>query len=283
MSARRIRTVSRSTPTTEGAGVRLRRAFGFGNTEETDPFLLLDDFRNDRPENFRQGFPWHPHRGLETITYMIEGSVEHADSIGNSGAIHPGGVQWMTAGRGIIHQEMPKPDEAGRMGGFQLWANLPADSKMMAPRYQEFTGAQIPTAELAGGATAKVVCGEIGGVSGPVENVVIAPGYYDVSVPAGVTFTHDVPRGHRALAYVIAGAGRFEEAPDASALGNHSLILWEDGDAISVRAGEDGVRFLLVTGHPLGEPVAWHGPIVMNTSEELRTAFAELQAGTFLS
>ncbi|NBF40216.1 MAG: pirin family protein [Spirochaetes bacterium] len=281
MCARRIRTVSKSTPTMEGAGVHLRRAFGFHNTEETDPFLLLDDFRNDRPEHFIQGFPWHPHRGLETITYMLEGSVEHADSIGNAGAIHPGGVQWMTAGRGIVHQEMPKPDKAGRMGGFQLWANLPADSKMMPPRYQEFADAEIPVAELENGVTAKVVCGEIGGVSGPVENVVIAPGYYDVSMPAGTTFAHAVPRGHSALAYVIAGAARFDPEDD-SLYGNYSLVLWEDGDGISVRTAESPARFLLVTGHPLGEPVAWHGPIVMNTDEELRTAFAELQAGTFL-
>jgi hypothetical protein len=305
MVTRRIRRVVKSQPTLEGAGVRLRRAFGFHGVEEVDPFLLLDDFRAGHPEAFLSGFPWHPHRGIETITYMLEGSVEHGDSIGNSGVIGAGGVQWMTAGGGIVHQEMPKPGPAGRMGGFQLWANLPSSHKMMPPRYQELTADQIPVARLDSGATALVFCGEIAGVRGPVENVVIDPGYYDVSVPADARFVHAVPSGYTALAYVFEGEACFDEVQDPYAheargegwydtrrdcsIDNHSLVLFERGEAadnaelpLVVTTADKPVRFLLMTGRPLREPVAWRGPIVMNTQDELRAAFRELDEGTFL-
>jgi redox-sensitive bicupin YhaK (pirin superfamily) len=295
---RQIRRVQKSQPTMEGAGVHLRRVFGFHGVEEYDPFLLLDDFRSDTPEEYLPGFPWHPHRGIETITYMLDGSVEHGDSIGNSGVIGPGGVQWMTAGNGIVHQEMPKGDPDGRMGGFQLWANLPAASKMIDPRYQEFTDLQIPTAKLPGGGSAKVVCGEIAGTRGPVENVVIEPGYFDITLPAHTTFDHPTPVGHTVIAYIVDGAAYFDERHDPYAFeaegegwsdtereclqGNHTLVLFEDGGSVKVSTADQPVRFLLITGKPLHEPVAWYGPIVMNTQEELRTAFQELQEGTFL-
>ena len=304
MATRRIRRVNKSQPTLEGAGVHLRRAFGFRGVKEVDPFLLLDDFRGDRPERFLAGFPWHPHRGIETITYMLEGSVEHGDSIGNTGVIEAGGVQWMTAGGGIVHQEMPKPSPTGRMGGFQLWANLPSSHKMMPPRYQEFTADDLPVAEVGDGIKARIFCGEIAGTKGPVENVVIDPGYYDVSVPAHSRFSHAVPSGYTTLAYVFDGEACFDEERDSFAyeaqgegwfdkrpecmIGNHSLVLFERGDAdgaelpVVVNTADKPVRFLLMTGKPLGEPIAWSGPIVMNTQEELRTAFRELDEGTFL-
>ena len=309
---RAIRSVRKSRPTREGAGVHLRRAFGFRGVEEYDPFLLLDDFRSDTPADYIAGFPLHPHRGIETITYMLDGSVEHGDSIGNAGVIGPGGVQWMTAGSGIVHQEMPRGESDGRMGGFQLWANLPADSKMIDPRYQEFAEAEIPTARLPGGGSAKVVCGEvagvcgevagvcgeIAGVRGPVENVVIDPGYFDVSLPAETTFEHPAPAGHTVIAYVVDGAAYFDERHDPYAfeaegegwsdterdclLGNHTLVLFADGESVKVTTTDQPVRFLLIAGKPLQEPIAWYGPIVMNTQEELRIAFQELQDGTFL-
>jgi len=298
MSIRPVKRLSEARPTVEGAGVRLRRAFGFGSTSETDPFLLLDDFRNDVPEDYLAGFPWHPHRGIETITYVLAGTVEHGDSLGNRGVIGPGDVQWMTAGRGILHQEMPKGDAAGRMHGFQLWANLPAALKMTAPRYQEIAAADIPEADDGRGVRARVVCGTLWGVTGPVEGVAADPVYLDVSVPPGVRATLPVPTDRNAFAYVFAGEGRFcnasgplavptegvrwfDTAPPTEAQ-NRSLVLFDSGDEVSVQAGDEGVRFLLASGRPLREPVAWYGPIVMNTQAELRQAFEELERGTFL-
>lgn len=298
MSIRPVRRIVKAKPTVEGAGVHLRRAFGFGSTADFDPFLLLDDFRSDQPEEYLAGFPWHPHRGIETITYVLAGSVEHGDSLGNRGVIGVGDVQWMTAGRGIIHQEMPKGDSAGRMHGFQLWANLPAALKMTAPRYQEVKAAEIPEVAEADGTTVRVVCGRFQGTTGPVEGVAADPTYLDVSVPPGAQRSLPVEAARQAFAYVFAGAGRFCDAPAPLAVptegagwadtalpaetDNRSLVLFGPGDAISVQAGAEGIRFLLASGLPLREPVAWYGPIVMNTQAELRQAFEELNRGTFL-
>jgi redox-sensitive bicupin YhaK (pirin superfamily) len=298
LSVRPVKRLARSKPTIEGAGVQLRRAFGFGNTSDFDPFLLLDDFRNERPEDYLAGFPWHPHRGIETITYVLAGTVEHGDSMGNGGVIGKGDVQWMTAGSGIIHQEMPKGDADGRMHGFQLWANLPARLKMTAPRYQGVSAADIPVAIDDDGTRVRVVCGSFGGKKGPVDEVAIDPVYLDVEVPAGRRKTLPVETTRNAFAYVFGGAGKFcnasrplevptepagwaDTAPPSEA-DNRSLVLFDRGDEVTVQAGEEGVRFLLVSGRPLAEPVAWYGPIVMNTRDELRRAFEELQEGTFL-
>jgi redox-sensitive bicupin YhaK (pirin superfamily) len=298
MSIRPIKRLIKSKPTLEGAGVHLRRAFGFGNTSDFDPFLLLDDFRNERPEDYLAGFPWHPHRGIETITYVLAGTVEHGDSMGNHGAIGAGDVQWMTAGSGIIHQEMPKGDPAGRMHGFQLWANLPASLKMTAPRYQEVKAGDIPVITDDDGTQIRLVCGSFRGTSGPVDQIAADPIYLDVSVPPRKKKNLPVATTRHAFAYVFAGAGDFCNAsgplqvpteavgwsdtePPAHA-DNRSLILFDRGDEVSVQAGEEGIRFLLVSGQPLEEPVAWYGPIVMNTQEHLRQAFEELREGTFL-
>ncbi len=298
MSIRPIRRLIKAKPTIEGAGVRLRRAFGFGATEEFDPFLLLDDFRGDRPDDYIAGFPWHPHRGIETITYVLAGTVDHGDSLGNSGSIGPGDVQWMTAGSGIIHQEMPHGDAQGRMHGFQLWANLPSSLKMTAPGYQDVHAADVAEAIDDDGTKVKVVCGSLWGKTGPVHGIAAEPSYFDVSIPAGKRKTLPVETSRHAFAYVFAGSGRFcnasgplavptepagwaDTAPSEVA-DNRSLVLFDSGDEVTVQAGDDGIRFLLVSGKPLVEPVAWYGPIVMNTQEELRKAFAELQAGTFL-
>ncbi len=298
MSVRPVKRLARSKPTLEGAGVHLRRAFGFGNTSDFDPFLLLDDFRNERPEDYLAGFPWHPHRGIETITYVLAGTVEHGDSMGNQGVIGAGDVQWMTAGSGIIHQEMPKGERDGRMHGFQLWANLPARLKMTAPRYQDVKSADIPVGIDDDGTRVRVVCGSFWGKKGPVDEVAIDPVYLDVEVPAGRRKTLPVETTRNAFAYVFAGSGKFcnasgplevptepaswaDTTPPAEA-DNRSLVLFDRGDEVTVQAGEEGVRFLLVSGRPLAEPVAWYGPIVMNTREELRRAFDELQQGTFL-
>ena len=278
--------------------MHLRRAFGFGNTSDFDPFLLLDDFRNDIPDDYLAGFPWHPHRGIETITYVLAGTVEHADSLGNRGAIAPGDLQWMTAGRGIIHQEMPKGDPLGRMHGFQLWANLPSSLKMTAPRYQEIKALEIPEVTEDDGTQARIICGSFWGKRGPVEGIAADPTYLDVSVPPGKRKRLRVEKSSHAFAYVFAGSGKFcnASAPLAvptESLGwadtalpmeadNRSLILFDTGDEVEVQAGEDGIRFLLVSGKPLQEPVAWYGPIVMNTQSELQQAFEELQKGTFL-
>ena len=263
---------------TEGAGVRLRRIFGYYEVPDFDPFLMLDDFRSDTPAHYLKGFPWHPHRGIETITYVLRGDVEHGDSMGNTGVISSGDVQWMTAGSGIIHQEMPKGDGQGSMHGFQLWANLPARQKMTPPRYRGITAGQIPEVELADGVRVKVIAGVLNGVRGPMEEIVIDPEYLDCSVPAGAEFIHPTQRGYTAFIYVIGGAG----AVNGDTVRNRSLVLFEDGDELAVRAESEGVRFLLLTGKPLGEPVAWRGPIVMNTDEELRQAFLEFQQGTFV-
>lgn len=279
--SRKIQKVVRSKPTIEGAGVHLKRAFGFGDTQLFDPFLLFDDFRGDDPEQYIKGFPWHPHRGIETITYVLRGTVDHGDSMGNKGIIGPGDVQWMTAGSGIIHQEMPNGDPNGFMWGFQLWANLPASQKMMDPRYREVNHDQIPEVSLAGGVTIRVISGEVNGTEGPVRDVVIDPEYLDVMMPPNKEFTHAIPSAHTALAYVFGGEAYFSEDRNALVTNEH-LILFDDGDQVTVATNESPVRFLLLSGNPIREPVAWYGPIVMNTQEELQTAMEEFRNGTFI-
>lgn len=285
-STRKVLQVSKSQPTLEGAGVHLKRAFGFGNYELYDPFLLLDDFRGDSPDRYEKGFPWHPHRGIETITYVLRGNVAHGDSLGNSGVIGPGDVQWMTAGSGIIHQEMPAGDPEGKMWGFQLWANLPSAEKMTDPNYQGYTDVEIPRVVLENGGAVRVICGSFNGVHGPVRDVAIQPEYLDVSLPAHSEFVHATPAEHTALAYVFEGKADFGEpaAPNLKAglLENTTLIVFDKGEQIRVTTQAEGVRFLFVTGKPLHEPVAWYGPIVMNTQQELRTALQELQDDTFI-
>ena len=298
MSIRPVQRIIEAKPTVEGAGVHLRRAFGFGNTQDFDPFLLFDDFRNERPADYLAGFPWHPHRGIETITYVLAGTVTHGDSLGNTGALGAGDVQWMTAGSGILHQEMPQGDPQGRMHGFQLWANLPASLKMTTPRYQDVAAREIPTVTDDDGTTARVICGSFRGKTGPVEGVAAEPSYLDVSVPAGRRATLPIDTRRHAFAYVFEGSGAFRDASEPFGVltekdgpvttvvrertGNRSLVLFGAGDEVTVRAGEEGVRFLLVSGRPIEEPVAWYGPIVMNTQEQLRQAFEELQDGTFI-
>jgi quercetin 2,3-dioxygenase len=295
MSVRPVKRIALSTPTIEGAGVRLNRAFGFGSTDEFDPFLLLDDFRNDRPDDYRAGFPWHPHRGIETITYVLAGTVEHSDSLGNRGTLGAGDVQWMTAGRGILHQEMPQGDPRGRMHGFQLWANLPSQLKMTAPRYQDIPGGEVPEIVEDDGTRVRIICGEFAGRRGPVEGIAADPRYLDVFVPAGRRRTLPVETSRHAFAYVFEGEGRFAgasepfgvltekgSAPVRERTGNRSLVVFDNGDDVTVEAGEEGVRFLLVSGKPIREPVAWYGPIVMNTQAELQSAMNELRNGTFI-
>ena len=299
MSIRPIKRIVESEPTMEGAGVKLRRAFGFGKTGEFDPFLLLDDFRNDQPADYLAGFPWHPHRGIETITYVLAGSVDHGDSLGNRGVLGAGDVQWMTAGSGILHQEMPQGDAGGRMHGFQLWANLPSSLKMTAPRYQDIKGAEIPEIVDDDGTRVKVVCGDFWGKRGPVEGLAADPRYLDVWVPPGRRATLPVELERHAFAYVFEGYGNFRaasqpfgvltekevdgnEAVVRERTGNRSLILFDSGDEVTVQAGEEGIRFLLVSGKPINEPVAWYGPIVMNTQAELQQAVTELRNGSFI-
>jgi hypothetical protein len=300
MSIRPVKRIVQSTPTLEGAGVKLHRAFGFGTTTEFDPFLLLDDFRNDRPDDYLAGFPWHPHRGIETITYVLAGTVDHGDSLGNQGTLGAGDVQWMTAGSGILHQEMPHGDARGRMHGFQLWANLPASLKMTAPRYQDMAAKEIPEVTDDDGTRARIICGEFWGQRGPVDGVAAEPRYLDIFVPPGQRKILPVDSSRHAFAYVFEGSGAFSDAsapfgvltekqgPDGEdklireRTGNRSLVLFDSGDEITVRAGDEGIRFLLVSGQPLKEPVAWHGPIVMNTNAELQQAVAELRNGTFI-
>ncbi len=298
MSLRPVKRVIEATPTTEGAGVKLHRGFGFGDTSEFDPFLLFDDFRNERPSDYLAGFPWHPHRGIETITYVLAGTVAHGDSLGNRGALGAGDVQWMTAGSGILHQEMPQGDAQGRMHGFQLWANLPRALKMTDPRYQDVLAKDIPEITDDDGTHVRVVCGEFWGQKGPVEGVAADPRYLDISVAPGRTKRLAVESSRHAFAYVFAGSGSFRDAstpmpvqtelvgvsdePTLSMLGNRSLVVFDSGDEITVTAGDEGIRFLLVSGRPLEEPVAWYGPIVMNTKEELRQAYAELKDGSFI-
>ena len=297
-AVRKISKVWKGKPTIEGAGVHLKRAFGNNDVPLFDPFLLLDDFHSNYPPDYLKGFPWHPHRGIETITYVIHGKVEHGDSMGNKGVIETGDVQWMTAGSGIIHQEMPLGDNDGLMWGFQLWANLPASNKMMDPRYHGITAGEIPEVTLPGDVRAKVISGELSGEKGPVRGVVIDPGYLDVTVPPETTFTHPIRRGHKVFAYVVHGEGYFDPERNAyvhevvgtnyfdikrqCAYSAENLILYGDGDAVAITTQERPVRFLLVSGQPIGEPVAWYGPIVMNTQEELQIAFEEYEKGTFI-
>jgi redox-sensitive bicupin YhaK (pirin superfamily) len=298
MSIRPIKQITSTVPTLEGAGVKIQRAFGFGDTDDVDPFLLFDDFRNDVPDDYRAGFPWHPHRGIETITYVLAGSVEHGDNLGNRGSLGAGDVQWMTAGSGILHQEMPQGDPRGRMHGFQLWANLPSSLKMIRPRYQDVDAKDVPEVVNDDGTRVRIVVGNFWGKTGPVDGVATNPRYLDVSVPPGVRRSLPVERTHHAFAYVFEGSGSFRDASQPQAVAtervtntgdevidrvaNRSLVLFDRGDEVTVQAGHDGIRFLFVSGKPLEEPVAWRGPIVMNTCEELQQAYAELREGTFV-
>lgn len=296
MSIRPIKRTLESRPTLEGAGVRLRRAFGFGETDDFDPFLLFDDFRNENPQDYLAGFPWHPHRGIETITYVLAGEVSHGDSLGNQGILSSGDVQWMTAGSGILHQEMPKGDARGRMHGFQLWSNLPSSLKMTRPRYQDVTSGDIPEITDDDGTKVRVICGSFWGKSGPVDGIAADPRYLDVWVPPGQRKSLPIERTHHAFAYVFEGSGTFRDASQPRPVqtedisggfqyemsANRSLVLFDTGDEITVEAGDQGIRFLLISGRPLEEPVAWHGPIVMNTQDELRQAITELRNGTFI-
>jgi redox-sensitive bicupin YhaK (pirin superfamily) len=297
VSIRPVKRIVQSQPVLEGAGVHLRRAFGFGATEEFDPFLLFDDFRNEDPAAYEAGFPWHPHRGIETITYVLAGTVDHGDSLGNTGKLGAGDVQWMTAGRGILHQEMPKGDPNGRMHGFQLWANLPASQKMTEPRYQDVTSADIPVVTEDDGTTVRVVCGSFWGKRGPVDGIAADPRYLDVWVPPGTRRTLPVETDRHGFAYVFEGSGTFRDTSEPQVVrdedgnivtlpfeqtGNRSLVLFDRGDEVTVQTGDEGIRFLLVSGRPIQEPVAWAGPIVMNTQDELRQAYSELRDGTFI-
>ena len=266
--------------TVEGAGVRLYRAFGYYEVPQFDPFLMLDDFRSPRPEDYLAGFPSHPHRGIETVTYMLNGSVEHADSMGNAGSVNAGDVQWMTAGSGIIHSEMPQPVN-GRMGGFQLWVNLPRSGKMMKPRDQEIKNEYIPVVTPQKGITIRVICGVVGGVKGPVRDIIADPQYLDVTLGPDSVFSHEVKAGHTAMAYVIGGEGTFD-VKEGYRVSNRDLVLFSDGDSIWAQSFEKGFRFLFISGKPIREPVAWRGPIVMNTRDELRQAFKEYGEGTFI-
>ena len=298
MSIRPIKQIVEARPTIEGAGVKLRRAFGFGDTSDFDPFLLFDDFRNEDPADYSAGFPWHPHRGIETVTYVLAGEVSHGDSLGNSGTLGAGDVQWMTAGSGILHQEMPHGDTSGRMHGFQLWANLPASQKMTAPRYQDVVSGDIPEVVDDDGTRVRVICGDFWGEAGPVDGIATNPRYLDVSVPAGRKKSLPVETALHAFAYVFEGSGTFRGASQPMAAptefvgstevvrsdstGDRTLVLFDRGDEVIVQAGDEGIRFLLVSGEPLREPVAWHGPIVMNTEEQLRQAYDELRSGSFI-
>ncbi|WP_321338895.1 pirin family protein [uncultured Cohaesibacter sp.] len=299
MSIRPILSTTQAQETMEGAGVRLHRAFGFHDPKQCDPFLLFDDFRGDDPEDFIRGFPWHPHRGIETITYVLNGSVEHGDSLGNHGSLGAGDIQWMTAGSGIMHQEMPKGNEKGQMHGFQLWANLPASLKMTSPRYQDVEAKEIPQIVDDDGTSVKVVVGEFWGKRGPVDGIAADPLYLDIFVPAGVRKRFKIDTYRNAFAYVFEGAGKFDNSSKPRGIllekevmgeevnirdmsGNRTLINFGTGDEVEVLAGPQGVRFLLVSGAPLQEPVAWHGPIVMNTKQEIHQAIHELRNGTFI-
>ncbi len=299
MSIRPVKSTSLEKPTVEGAGVHLHRAFGFHDPTMLDPFLLFDDFRNDNPQDFQPGFPWHPHRGIETITYVLSGSVEHKDSLGNAGSLQAGDVQWMTAGSGIMHQEMPQGNANGQMHGFQLWANLPAALKMTAPRYQDVNSSEIPQITDDDGTSIRVIVGDFWGKSGPVDGVAASPQYLDVFIPAGLRKSLPIDTYRRAFAYIFEGSGTFSGASDPAGVllekevagqevnirdlsGNRTLVQFDTGDEISVRAGPQGMRFLLISGAPIQEPVAWHGPIVMNTQAELVKAVSDLRNGTFV-
>ncbi len=300
MSIRPVKNISQAQPALEGAGVKLHRVFGFGDTDQTDPFLLLDDFRNENPDDYIRGFPWHPHRGIETISYVLAGTVAHNDSLGNEGRLGSGDVQWMTAGRGILHQEMPEGNDDGQMHGFQLWANLPQSQKMTAPRYQDIVANEIPEITDDDGTTARIICGEFWGAKGPVEGVAADPNFFDISVPPGLKKRLSVETERNAFAYVFAGSGVFRDSSEPTGIlteregangeevyirekaENRSLVLFDRGDEVVVQAGDEGIRFLLVSGKPIQEPIAWHGPIVMNTQAEIHQAMGELQNGTFI-
>jgi quercetin 2,3-dioxygenase len=298
MSIRAVKSITPSHPTLEGAGVHLHRAFGFRDPEEFDPFLLFDDFRNDVPEHYMAGFPWHPHRGIETITYVLTGEVEHKDSLGNRGSLGAGDIQWMTAGSGIIHQEMPMGDAGGKMHGFQLWANLPAAQKMTAPRYQDVEAKDVPEVIDDDGTRARILCGTFWGQTGPVDGIAADPQYLDISVPPNTRRTLPVETSRHAFAYVFAGSGTFGNASGPTPVlmdplveidtatptlaKDRHLIHFDRGDKIQLQSGPEGLRFLLVSGRPLGEPVAWSGPIVMNTQAELRQAFEDYRSGNFI-
>lgn len=299
MSIRPVKAQTQAQPTMEGAGVHLHRVFGFGDTTQTDPFLMMDDFRNDDPAKYAAGFPWHPHRGIETITYVLAGSVDHADSLGNHGSLGPGSVQWMTAGSGILHQEMPKGDAAGRMHGFQLWANLPASLKMSNPRYQDISGQDIPELQDDDGSVIRVVIGNWRGKQGPVDGIAAEPQYLDISVPANTRKTIPVDAYRNAFAYVFEGSASFKNASEPVGIqvekevngqelllrdysGNRTLVLFDTGDNIVVQTRDEGVRFLLISGKAIKEPVAWHGPIVMNTQQEIQQAMRDLNDGSFI-
>ena len=275
---RKVEKVFRGEPVIEGAGVHLHRVFGYYDTLLFDPFLMLDDFRSDAPEEYLNGFPWHPHRGIETITYVLKGDVEHGDSLGNKGVISSGDVQWMTAGSGIIHQEMPKGDDKGSMYGFQLWANLPARQKMMEPRYRDISAADIPEVELENGTKIKIIAGTVSGVSGPADDIVIDPEYLDCRVPAATEFIHKTKKGYTTFLYVIAGEGSIAD----TFVSDRTLVLFGDGEELAITSGANKVRFLLLSGRPLKESIAWRGPIVMNTEEELDQAFSEIRNETFI-
>ncbi|MCL7412346.1 MAG: pirin family protein [ANME-2 cluster archaeon] len=277
---RNIETILKSVPTIEGAGVHLKRAFGNSEVPLLDPFLLLDDFHSNNPEDYIAGFPWHPHRGIETVTYVLEGSVEHGDSMGNKGIIESGDVQWMTGGSGIIHQEMPKGDN-GSIWGFQLWVNLPSSHKMMVPRYREVKNDQIPEVIGENNSTIRIISGEVGNTRGPVQDIIVDIEYLDVTIPSFTEFKHNIRQGYRAFAYVIEGSGFFDQDEPASIGGEH-LVIFSDGDEVTISTHDERLRFLLISGKPIGEPVAWAGPIVMNTQEELATAFEEYRNGTFI-
>ena len=299
MTFRPVTSTHYAQPTIEGAGVHLHRAFGFGDPSESDPFLLLDDFRNDTPQHYEKGFPWHPHRGIETITYVLEGTVEHGDSLGNRGRLGSGSVQWMTAGSGIMHQEMPKGNAAGKMHGFQLWANLPSSLKMTAPRYQDIAGADVPEVTDDDGTVVRIITGDFWGRIGPVDGIAADPLYLDVSVPPNTRKSLPIDTRANAFAYVFAGKGEFREASNPVGVriekevdgqelnirdmsGNRTLVRFGNGDEVTVQTRDEGVRFLLVAGRPIKEPVAWHGPIVMNTREELMQAMQDLNNGNFI-
>lgn len=299
MSIRAVKSISEAIKTMEGAGVELYRAFGFTDPTELDPFLLFDDFRNDNPLSFEKGFPWHPHRGIETITYVLEGNVDHADSLGNSGSLGAGDIQWMTSGSGILHQEMPKGNSKGQMHGFQLWANLPSELKMTNPRYQDVNSSEIPEIFEDDGTRVKVIVGSFWGKTGPVDGIAADPQYLDIYVPPGVKKTFPVDTYRKTFAYIFDGSGAFDSASIPTGVllekeirgeelnirdmsGNRTLVSFDTGDFVSVQAGENGIRFLLISGKPIQEPVAWHGPVVMNTREELVQAFDELKNGTFI-
>ena len=279
-TTRKIKSIFAAIPTIEGAGVHLKRAFGFSQVPQLDPFLMLDDFHTSDPAHYLAGFPWHPHRGIETITYILEGLVEHGDSMGNSGVIGAGDVQWMTAGSGIIHQEMPQTSPTGTMWGFQLWANLPSSQKMMPPRYRDVKAADIPVVTLENGVTAKVISGVVGGVQGPVRDIVIDPLLLDITVPPDTDVILPVTDGYTVLVYVLTGTARCGDQQRELMVPEHAMLYEHDGDQVHITTADHAVRFLLLSGKPLNEPVAWRGPIVMNSQEELRTAFDDYQRGT---